>query len=256
MSDQHWEWFVYGNKDKSSNYGVWVSGEDTFVVPERDVEVFEVPGRNGTLTLDNGRWKNVRITYHCFMSGDFREGFDAFKNDIIMMTGYNTLFDTYRPDGYRKARLVGGIVPKPGPYNRSAKFDITFDCWPQFYLFSGDTSQGIQSGGTLTGVPRGSYSRPKVNILFPLEPRSGNVSGSVTIGDRTISFSNLSKPSTTSGFLQIDCEARTIKVGDNDVSSKFTLDDGDFFEITPPSVPVSFTGDVSAVSITPRWWTL
>lgn len=251
MSDQHWEWFQYGNR--SNDYGVWVSGEDTFAVPERDVEVFEVPGRNGTLTMDNGRWKNVRITYHCFMSGDFKEGFDAFRNDILSKVGYNVLYDTYRPDGYRMARIAAAINPKPGPYNRSAKFDVTFDCWPQFYLWSGTEEHAVASGGQLTGVPLGSYSRPRVRILFP--NGTGKVSGTVTIGDRTISFSDLANPS-LAGQLVIDCENRTIKVGDTDVASKFTLDDGDFFEITPPSVNVSYTGDMRTVGITPRWWTL
>lgn len=253
FSDQHWEWFSFGGVVTNS-YGVWISGEDTFPVPERDVEVFEVPGRNGTLSMDNGRWKNVRITYHCFMSGNFREDFDNFRNDVLMKTGYNTLYDTYRPEGYRKARLVGGVFPNTGPYNRSAKFDLTFDCWPQFYLWSGNTGIAVQSGSELTGVPRGSYSRPKVQFLFATG--SGNVAGTLTIGDKSISFSDLARPSTSSGPLEIDCENRTIRVGGTDVSSKFTLDDGDFFDITPPSVLVTFTGDILGVSITPRWWTL
>jgi len=250
---QHFEWLQFGPY-KSKDYGVWISGEGSFVVPERDVDVFEIPGRNGTLSIDNGRWKNIQITYPCFMSGNFLEDFAKFKEAFFRYTGYRNLWDTHHPDGYRKARIIGGLKPKPGPYNRSARFDITFDCWPQFYLDSGDTGITFTSPGTISNVPAESISRPRVSVYLATSGGSKR-SGSVTIGGRTISFANL--PYDEGSPLVIDCEEREITYGLNgSVSQYFTLDDGDFFEITPPSVSVSFASEVVGLSIRPRWWTL
>lgn len=251
MSQYH-EYFTL-NGEQSRNYGIWISGEGTFVAPERDVTIYEVPGRNGTLTLDNGRWKNVQITYPCYMSNNFLTGFDTFKNKMLSFRGYEDLFDTYHPDGFRMARLSKWSQPKTGPFNRSASFTLTFDCYPQFYLNSGNTATLFTGSGTLSDIPLNSFSRPLVVVMLAVR---GNNSGSITIGNTTMSFTNVSGGTPGTTRLDIDCEARTMKVMDTSVANKFTLDSGDFFTIEPPSMAVSFTGDIQWIRITPRWWIL
>ena len=257
---QHFEYFVFGGL-KSTDYGVWISGESTFNAPERDVDVIEIPGRNGTLTMDNGRWKNVQITYPCFFSGNFKEDFDTFKNAILPKYGYLKLEDTYHPTGYRMARLMGGIKPKTGPYNRSAQFELTFDCWPQFYLNAGTIFPGqieMYSGGTIDNVPLASYSQPLVRVYFDNPFTYGNKSGSVTFGDRTITFTDVPYTNSNERFFVIDSEAKTITKSisgvTTDISSYCDAPDG-FFEILPPSTQVSSTG-VLTMQIVPRWWSL
>lgn len=259
MSDQHWEYFTFDGI-KSSEYGVWISGENTFATPERDVTVVEIPGRNGTLTMDNGRWKNVQITYPCFMSGDFKEGFDDFKNAILPKYGYLKLEDTYHPTGYRMARLLGGIKPKPGPYNRSAQFSLTFDCWPQFYLypqgaFFPNVITIMSTPYTITDIPLVSYSRPTVTATFAALPY-GDKSGSVTVGSHTMTWTDLPYGAGDGNVIKIDSEAKTITMEKQgvvtDVSEYFS---GDFFEILPPTTAVSYSGAI-LVTINPKWWSL
>lgn len=264
FSDQHWEWFEFDGV-KSCDYGVWISGEATFDAPERDVTVVEIPGRNGTLTVDNGRWKNITVKYPCFMSGTFREGFDAFKNAILPKYGYLQLRDTYHPNGYRMARITKGIQPKPGPYNRSAQFDITFDCWPQFYLDEEadgafpDTVLISGGSGTIQDIPLASYSKPTVMVYFANPTTYGNKSGSVTVGDRTITFTDVPYASGDALSFKIDSEARTItheKSGNviTDISEYCTVSGG-FFEVLPPSTTISYTG-ATKLMVMPRWWQL
>lgn len=256
---QHWEYFTFDSV-KSTDYGVWISGEATFNAPERDVTVVEIPGRNGTLTIDNGRWKNVQITYPCFMSENFLDGFDTFKNAILPKYGYLKLEDTYHPTGYRMARITGGIKPKPGPYNKSAQFDITFDCWPQFYLYPQGSvfpeSITIAGSGTIEDVPLVSYSQPRVTVYFVRPLVYEAKSGSVTIGGKTITFTDVPYASGSAQFFVIDSQAKTIthRVGSENVDiSEYCS--GEFFEILPPSTEVSSTGAAYLV-ITPRWWSL
>lgn len=245
---QHWEYFTFDGV-KSTDYGVWISGEATFDAPDRDVEIVQVPGRNGTLTLDNGRYNNVQIVYPCFMSGDFHTGFSAFKNAMLSKIGFLQLTDTYHPSGFRLARITKGIQPKPGPYNRSAGFDITFDCYPQFYLTSGQSYTTVASGGTIRN-PTDFPAKPLLQIAFSSTTRNGTV----TVNGRTITITGAE-----GSPLYVDCETQNayrissnVKLSQN---RKITLD-SDFPFLAPGSNSVAFTGNISSVKIMPRWWTL
>ncbi len=55
--------FIYNNRS-SSDFGLTVSGEDTFKKPAPVMEHIEIPGRNGDLVISNHRYKNVEVVYH------------------------------------------------------------------------------------------------------------------------------------------------------------------------------------------------
>ena len=46
---------IFGGVD-SADYGIYISGEGVFNAPRRDVEMAAIPGRNGDLALDHGRY--------------------------------------------------------------------------------------------------------------------------------------------------------------------------------------------------------
>ncbi|MBR5931241.1 MAG: hypothetical protein IKZ95_04355, partial [Lachnospiraceae bacterium] len=60
------EYFVFGGQD-SRNYGIYISGSGVFGAPERDGSKVSIPGRNGEMFLDNGRYKNIEIKYPAFI---------------------------------------------------------------------------------------------------------------------------------------------------------------------------------------------
>ena len=123
----------------SADYNVWISGADSYSAPERDVEVVSVPGRNGDLIIDNGKWNNISITYPAFIPKGFENQFNYFRSAICRKTGYQRLEDTYHPDEYRMARLAGGLSPsKVGAFLRNGDFSLTFNCKPQRFLKIGD----------------------------------------------------------------------------------------------------------------------
>lgn len=123
----------------SRDFGVWISGSDTYAAPERDTEHVSVPGRNGDLIIDNGRWKNKQVTYPAFFPYNFPEKMEAFRAAICRKLGYQRLEDSYHPDEYRMAEFVNGITPtNMAAYNKSGDFRLTFNCKPQRFLKSGD----------------------------------------------------------------------------------------------------------------------
>lgn len=50
------QYLIFGG-ECSKDFGLYISGSGAFNAPERDIETVEVPGRNGSLIIDNGRYK-------------------------------------------------------------------------------------------------------------------------------------------------------------------------------------------------------
>lgn len=132
-------YFVLGDYC-SKDWGIILSGDNVFDSPARDVDRISVPGRNGDLIIDNGRWNNVDVTYNdCLIANNFPETFADFRAKIARLRGYVRLEDTFNPDEYRMASLSKGIkIDRLGTRYHSGRFDLTFNCKPQRFLKSGD----------------------------------------------------------------------------------------------------------------------
>lgn len=129
---------IFGGID-CDDFGVWISGSDTYGSPERDSEHVAVPGRNGDLIIDNGRWKNKIVTYPAFFEKQFPERMRAFREAISRKIGYQRLEDSYHPDEFRMAELINGINPSDTTqFNRGGNFELSFNCKPQRFLKSGE----------------------------------------------------------------------------------------------------------------------
>lgn len=146
----------------SRNYGVYITGEAVYNAPERDVEMIDIPGRNGAYALDNGRFQNIEVTYFAGITADteadFRQAISDFRNFLCSKKGYVRLSDDYNPDEYRMAIYKSGLEVTPAQL-RAGEFDITFECKPQRFLTSGETATSVANNGTLTN-PTLFESRP------------------------------------------------------------------------------------------------
>ena len=145
--------FTFGDIS-SKAYGVYITQEAAYNAPERDVEVFEIAGRNGAYILDNGRFRNLAVTYKCGIAldseSDFASAIRAFRNALSSKAGkYVRLTDEYNPNEFREAAFLGGIEVDMAD-RRAGEFEVSFDCKPQRFLTSGETAVTVTSGGTLT----------------------------------------------------------------------------------------------------------
>ena len=150
----------------SRDYGIYITGDAVFNSPERDVEMIEIPGRNGAYALDKGRFGNIEVSYPAGIFGDteadFREGIRAFRNALASRKGYKRLEDDYNPTEYRMAVYKSGLEVTPTAL-KAGEFTITFDCQPQRFLKSGETAVTVADGGTITN-PTLFESRPLVEV--------------------------------------------------------------------------------------------
>lgn len=145
--------FTFGDIS-SKAYGVYITQEAAYNAPERDIEVFEIAGRNGAYILDNGRFRNITVTYKCGIAldseSDFASAIRAFRNALSSKAGkYVRLTDEYNLNEFREAAFLGGIEVDMAD-RRAGEFEVSFDCKPQRFLTSGETAVTVTSGGTLT----------------------------------------------------------------------------------------------------------
>lgn len=138
----------------SLDYGIYITGEGVYNAPTRDVEAIEVPGRNGELILDKGRFSNISVTYKAGTfaqsQAEFAEKLSEFRNAILSRVGYKRLEDDYHPDEFRMAIYTNGLEVGPVHYSEAGEFELTFNCKPQRFLKSGEVIQTVTSGGTIT----------------------------------------------------------------------------------------------------------
>lgn len=231
-------YFVYGGKC-SKDYGLYISGGGTFNAPERDVELVEVPGRNGSLVLDNGRFKNITVNYPAFIRHKFKDLSGAAREWLLQAPGYVRLEDSYNPEYYRLARFGGPLDFDTRVLNRSGECTLSFDCKPQRYLLVGefmiDVTGSIQ---VLNPTP------------FPALPliRVYGSSGTLMVGDVIVQISDIPE------YMDIDCELMLAYKGTLNCNSKINAQR---FPVLPAGqTGIAYEGNMNHVQIKPRWWTI
>ncbi len=152
----------------SLDYGVYISGPGVFDAPTRDVELVDVPGRNGAIEIDRGHWNNIEVRYTAGTFGDnqsdFAKNVNAFRNAIVSQLGYQRLTDTYNPEEYRLGIYSSGLEVSAVNYNQAGEFELVFNCKPQRFLLSGEDSVSVSDGDTLAN-PTLYPSSPLVQIF-------------------------------------------------------------------------------------------
>ena len=227
----------------SEDIGVYISGNGVYNAPERDYEMASIPGKNGQLAIDHGRYENIEVTYPCFIwantQQEFREKMRTIRAKLTSKLGYKRLEDTYHPDEYRMAIYKAGIEVDPVYYNRAGEFELTFDCKPQRFLKSGENQVTVANNGTITN--------PTLFESLPIIETQG--AGTLTINNSTITITNTGKTILDSEMMEAYMEENGAIIPKNDSVS------GEFPKLQSGANTVSRTG-ITSVKITPRWWTL
>lgn len=228
-------YFIF-NGISSKDFGVYISGSGTFSGSERDVTTFQIPGRNGDLTLDNGRYKNRSLKYPAFIYRNFDLNVEGLRNWLLADPGYKRLEDSYHPDEFYLARYSGNFEVNADEALRAGDFDLTFNCYPQRFLKSGEFPIEVTAA---TSIINDTSQTAK-----PLIRAYGT--GSFTIGGATLTIS------TASTYTDIDCDIMEAYKGSTNCNGNIS---GTFPVLMPGENSVTITG-ITKLEITPRWWIL
>ena len=258
-----------------SDFGVFLGGDGAFNSPARVGEMVHIPGRNGSLWMDENCFENIEVTYPAFIGtpeeDDFANKIMEVRSWLASREGYCRLEDTYHEDEYRLAVFKHQVETNPTQYTRAGGFDITFDCKPQRFLKSGDVPVPFYAKGTITN--------PTLFESLPVIAVTGN--GRVNVAGHLFTVSD------TTQTIYIDSELMEVYIpghelvplteendliirdelwlpieihkGNRDainMNSHVSFADYDFPRIGPGEQPVAFDSGIQSVVIYPRWWRL
>lgn len=233
-----WDYFIYNGKS-CLDFNVHMQEAD-YGSAARDIESVEVPGMNGELTLDNGRFKNRTLKVPAWIVKDFRTSLAAFVSFILQDPGYHRYEDTYHPDIYMMARYTGPFEPSSVAFNESGKFVLEFDRKPQKWLKSGEIPIPVDDSDTVT------VNNPTAFTALPLIK--------VTAGTGTITVNSTAVELTANnGATIIDCEMQECYEGSTNRNGDLELTTGEFPKLIPGNNTIEVDTDME-IELIPRWW--
>ena len=117
------------------DFGVIVSGENSFDSAEWQYEKQEIPGRNGDLLIPQKRFANISVKYPAFIMRDFAKKVPELRNFLLSAgAAYRKIEDDYYPKTYRLGIFSGPLSFEAGFLNKTGQMNLVFDCKPQRFL--------------------------------------------------------------------------------------------------------------------------
>ena len=230
---------IFNNKS-SADCRIQVAHPPGYAYPERDYTITHIPGRNGDIIQDNGCYKNVERTYEVSFdvpNEDFATYANAVSAWLHSTTGYARLEDSYEPNYYRMATYQESNIFE-NLYNQAGTATIVFECKPQRFLKTGDNIITIQNSLTIIN-PTGFEAYPSFKVT--------GTSGVLTVNGNSITFSSIDD------FVMLDCELQDAYK--ENINKNGTIS-GTVPVLKTGSNTISWTGDISSVTMKPRWWTI
>lgn len=219
------------------DFGVYINGGGTFNAPARSREVISVPGRNGDLIIDNGRYENTDVVYHAFIYRDFSVNVEGLRNLLLSRTGYVRIEDTYHPDEFRMGVYTGNFQADVVDWLEAGEFDLTFNCKPQRFLKSGEDAITFTSGGSVLNETM-QTTKPLLRVYG---------TGTFSIGGATMTISSANV------YTDIDCDLMDAFKGTTNCNGNIS---GTFAALAPGDNAVTLGSGITKIEITPRWWVL
>lgn len=235
-------WFEL-NGTKSTDFGVVVETYPPIILAAERVQTYEVPGRHGDLEIREGALKSIILPVECAAKNtEHLNEFAGWVRKRGMLRFGNRENEAY------EARMISQIDVDQVMKGRSnRRFEVLFDCQPFRYIWPEAADEVIVTsehsiGSYSLNNPGNVESEPKIVI-------EGTGEATVTIGLNMMSFSDLG------GGLVVDS-----KVGECFnleesllMNDKIEIGDDDFPTLAPGANLISWTGDVTKITITPRW---
>lgn len=264
---------IFNGIDFNSN-GLVVQTFPNYEFPETEYESVNIEGRNGSLLIGSGTYKNVNRKYYLAGSipcihtqvpetATFEKAAHHLINMLKAPRGYVRLEDTYEPDYYRMATFQSaGEVNNI--YNEAYTLEVSFNCKPQRYLKSGAEffryDNPIENPTEYTSNPlimftmSKNYTTPQTVTFYHTENNTDVVVTTVTITPWW--------EGSQSGYVifYIDSESKNcyLEGGQTTNINKYiSLSNG--FPIFKPGISTLYWSPNTlffSIDIIPRWWTL
>lgn len=243
------------NGQNSLDYGLYVSGNQTFNSAEKDYSKVSVPGRSGDLLIFNNRYKNVNLNYNAILIDNYEENAANVRAWLLSANGYCRLEDTYHPDEFRIASFSGPI-DFDTKMLEAGETTLTFDCKPQRWLKSGEQKMAVITPETDGNLKEATCTiiNPTLFDAKPFIRVYGTRKGRIDIGNTYII---INYPDSGTEYIDIDCDIMDCYEGAINRNSNVEIKDGKWPILTPGRNDIKIVSSaIMRIEIIPRWWTL
>ena len=209
---------------------------------KRKMTVTKIAGSNREVVEMEDAWECYDQPYTMYLGDGTPDCVQPMIDEVarvLYKTGWQVLLDDYEPDYYRLAYYQGGFDVN-SKYTRLGKFDVKFRCRPERFLITGNTAVQVETGGKIFN--------PTAYIALPLIHLTGSGTGTLTVNGTTMSFTGITD------YLNLDCETQNCYRVPTE--NKNNLMTGEFPVLSQGDNLVTFTGGITTVTITPKWWVI
>jgi len=223
---------------KSTEMNIRIQNDITFTSPVRDVNIIQVPGRDGDLIMDNGRFETVRRSIPCRIEtseNDIEQLISRINNWLIDDGSFHE-FSWDNDRDFKYLARVDGAVTSGRMLSRLGHAVIDFNIHPIKYLRSSLVEERVMTNGVIQN-PFSINAKPLIRITG-----GGNIT--INIGGRPLVLEGIS------GGCLIDSETQTI----TDLQGRVTLFErmrSPFPVLTPGNNTVTVPSGIQ-VFVTPR----
>lgn len=213
-----------------------------YIRPTRKMTVVQVAGTNREIVDMEDAWESYDQPYSFYVGDGTEDSIQEALDDVarvLFKAGWQRLDDNYDPEHYRLAYYQGGF-DSDNRYTRLGKFDVIFRCRPERYLVGSDIPIAFSGSGTITN-PTSFRAKPLIHIV-------GSGNGSIIIAGQEMRLTGMVD------YLNVDCD--TMNVYRLSSENRNNLMEGVFPVLFEGDNNVSFSGGITSITITPRFWVI
>lgn len=226
-------WFEFRGI-RSTDMGVEMLSRPQREQPSAMGQSITVSGRSGRLWLEDGTWDDVLVQVQCVVPDGEMDRVTAW------LSGCGELRFSDEPERVYRARVRGGAV-RTMPFARlsAQQFTLGFDCGPFRYQYPPAEAIVLTESGAVNN-PGTVASQPRIVI-------EGTGDITLSVGGCLMVFEGIE------GGIVVDSEAMECFSPDGAALLNDRADMEEFPLMACGSNAVTWTGDVTKVSIEPRW---
>lgn len=229
------DWFIW-NGIKCTEYGIHVSEHPPITFPAERSTFKNIPGRSGSLTIleDDDVYDDMLLTCTCIIDNT-----NSLPDIAEWLRGSGTVTFANRQGGFYYARVVNQIPFEKilrGHPNRS--FAVNFRCKPFFYL---------DDSPTYTLTKTSFLTNPGAVRAEPIITVFGNGNITLMVGTTIMELTGVN------GSITLDTPRMEAYCGNVSENMKVS---GEYPLLGTGATAVSWSGDVSRVTVQPNWRTL
>jgi phage-related protein len=235
--------FAYGGI-VSKDMGLVISNETTQTSPEASISFQTIPGRDGSLIIDNKRLANFIYPIHTYLRPesdmDIHEAATHISQWLKGDIRYGELYLSWDPNYIYKAVYneqfsITDILPRFG------KIALNFKCHPIKYRISGQNTMALTSGQTILN-PEKRAAKPLITITG---------TGDITLKKNGANWLILSN---VDGSITVDSESKSVYKDGPNLFEKMNATLSPLFpQLGPGTNVITWVEAGFSVSITPRW---